>query len=160
MAAMSEQFLQMANGAMQDYCRFLTDKSTSKDKPAQDSGVRSNDKGVKFDNNAVGTSKANDKGPRRRHDPDIKCLRCDEIGHIARHCTNQGKTTVTYPRSASQQSDRGGDKGKGGGKGKGEKKGSVASAAAVEPSEDELSSWEEWKELKKFNKLKSNCRNP
>ena len=47
MAEMSEKFLQMANGAMQDYTRFLTDKSTSKDsdKPAQDSGVKSNDKG-------------------------------------------------------------------------------------------------------------------
>ena len=154
MSAMSEEFLQMANGAMHDYCRFLTDKSTSKDKPAQDSGVKSNNQGVRFDNNAVGTSKANDKGTKgtkKRHDPDIPCLRCDEPGHIARFCTNKGKTTENYPRSASQQSDRGG------GKGKDEKKGSVSAAtAAGTPSAQE---WEEFQEYKEFKaKLKSTGR--
>ena len=158
MSAMSEEFLQMANGAMHDYCRFLTDKSTSKDKPAQDSGVKSNNQGVRFDNNAVGTSKANDKGTKgtkKRHDPDILCLRCDEPGHIARYCTNKGKTPENYPRSASQQSDRGG--GKGGGKGKDEKKGSVSAATAAGTTSAQ--EWEEFQEFKEFKaKLKSTGR--
>jgi hypothetical protein len=158
MSAMSEEFLQMANGAMHDYCRFLTDKSTSKDKPAQDSGVKSNNQGVRFDNNAAGTSKANDKGTKgtkKRHDPDILCLRCDEPGHIARFCTNKGKTTENYPRSASQQSDRGG--GKGGGKGKDEKKGSVSAATAAGTTSAQ--EWEEFQEYKEFKaKLKSTGR--
>jgi hypothetical protein len=67
MAVMSEEFLKMANGAMQDYTRFLTEKSeksTGKDKQARDSGVKSNNQGVRFDNNAAGTSKAADKVTR------------------------------------------------------------------------------------------------
>jgi hypothetical protein len=149
MSAMSEEFLQMANGAMQDYTRFLTEKSTGKDKPAQDSAVKSNNQGVKFDNNAVGTSKANDKGTRKRHDPGIICLRCDEPGHIARNCTNKGKPAVTYRRSASQQGDRGGEKGSKGGTGNGEKKGSVAAAVASETTD-------EWQEFKDFQEFKAN----
>ncbi len=77
----------MANGAMQDYTRFLTEKSekpTGKDKQAQDSGVKSNNQGVKFDNNAAGTSKAGGKDTQKRHDPNIVCLRCDEPGHKLR----------------------------------------------------------------------------
>ena len=124
--------------------------------------MKSNDKGVRFDNNAVGTSKANDKGTKKRHDPDIICLRCDEPGHIARYCTNKGKTTETYPRSASQQGDRGGGKGSKGGTGKGgtgkdEKKGSVSAATAA--STTSVQAWEELREYQEFKaKLESTGR--
>jgi hypothetical protein len=152
MAAMSEDFFLMARGPMQDYTRFLSEKSekaTDKDKPAQDSGgVKSNNQGVRFDNNAAGTSKDAGKAPKKRHDPHIVCLRCDEPGHIARYCTNKGKPAVTYPRSVSQHGDRGGDKRSESGKGKGEKKGSVAAAVAAETTEDdheEFQRFQEWK---------------
>ena len=122
------------------------------------SGVKSNNQGVRFDNNAVGTSKANDKGTKgtkKRHDPDIICLRCDEPGHIARYCTNKGKTSETssYPRSASQQGDRGGGKGSKGGTGKGgtgkdEKKGSVSAATAAGTTS--VQAWEEFREYQEF----------
>jgi hypothetical protein len=159
MAATSEEFLKMANGVMQDYTRFRTEKSeksTGKDKQAQDSGVKSNNQGVKFDNNAAGTSKADGKDKKKRHDPNIVCLTCDEPGHIARYCTNKGKPAVTYPRSASQQGDRGGGKGSEGGKGKGEKKGSVA-AVAAETTDDE---WEEFPKFKEFKANKSTRAKP
>jgi hypothetical protein len=154
MAVMSEEFLKMANGAMQDYTRFLTEKSeksTGKDKQAQDSGVKSNNQGARFDNNllnAAGTSKAADKDTKKRHDPNIVCLRCNEPGHIARHCTNTGKPAGTYPRPVSHHGDRGGDRGSESGKGKGEKKGSVAAAVAAETTEDEYRDFQrsqEWK---------------
>ena len=157
MAAMSEEFLKMANGPMQDYTRFLTDKSekseksTGKDKQVQEAGVR-------FDNNAAGTSKAASKDTRRRHDPNIVCLRCDEPGHIARYCTNKGKPAVTYPRPVSQHGDRGGDKGSERGKGKGEKKGSVAAAVAAETNEDEYQDFQRFQEWKASNSSKSTRR--
>ena len=160
MAAMSEEFLKMANGPMQDYTRFLTDKSdksekseksTGKDKQVQEAGVR-------FDNNAAGTSKADSKDTRRRHDPNIVCLRCDEPGHIARYCTNKGKPAVTYPRPVSQHGDRGGDKGSESGKGKGEKKGSVAAAVAAETNEDEYQDFQRFQEWKASNSSKSTRR--
>ncbi len=162
MAEMSEQFLKMANGAMQDYTRFLTDKSeksekseksTGKDKPAQDSGVR-------FDNNAAGTSKAAGKDTRngKKHDPNIVCLRCNEPGHIARLCTNQGKPALTYTRTGSQQGDRVGDKGSESGKGKGEKKGSVAAAVAAETKEDEYRDFQRFQEWKEASSSKSTRR--
>jgi hypothetical protein len=150
MAVMSEEFLKMANGAMQDYTRFLTEKSekpTGKDKQAQDARVKSNNQGVKFDNNAAGTSNANGKDTKKRHDPNIVCLRCDEPGHIARYCTNKGKPAVTYPRSVSQQGDRVGGKGSEGGKDKGERKGSVATAVAAETTDakyQEFLKFQEW----------------
>jgi hypothetical protein len=149
----------MANGAMQDYTRFLTDKSeksekseksTGKDKPAQDAGVKSNNQGVKFDNNAAGTSKANNKGTKKQHDPDIICLRCDEPGHIARFCTNKGKPAMTYSRAASQQGDKGGDKGSKGGAGKDGKKGSVSAAAAAGTS-----SMQEYQEFCEYQEFKA-----
>ena len=163
MAAMSEQFLQMANGPMQDYTRFLTDKSekpTGKDKQAQDAGVKSNNQGVKFDNNAAGTSKAAGKDPRngKKHDPNIVCLRCNEPGHIARLCTNQGKPALTYTRPVSQHGDRGGDKGSESGKGKGEKKGSVAAAVAAETTEDDYRDFQRFQEWKEANSSKSTRR--
>ena len=150
MAAMSEDFFLMARGPMQDHTRFLSEKSekaTGKDKPAQDAGVKSNNQGVKFDNNAAGTSNANGKDARKRHDPNIVCLRCDEPGHIARYCTNKGKPAVTYPRSVSQQGDRVGGKGSEGGKDKGERKGSVAAAVAAETTDakyQEFLKFQEW----------------
>ena len=150
---------------MQDYTRFLSEKSekaTGKDKPAQDAGVKSNNQGVKFDNNAASTSNVNGKDEKKRHDPNIvcQCLRCDEPGHhIARYCTNKGKPAVTYPRSVSQQGDRVGGKGSEGGKGIGEKKGSVAAAVAAETTDDEYKDFmmfqdSEWK----ANKAKSTRR--
>jgi hypothetical protein len=153
LAGLSEEFLKMANGAMQDYTRFLTEKSekpTGKDKQAQDAGVKSNNQGVKFDNNAASTSNANGKDKKKRHDPSIVCLRCDEPGHIARYCTNHGKPAVTYPRSVSQQGDRAGGKGSESGKGKGEKKGSVAAAVAAETTDDD------YKEFLKFKEFQAN----
>lgn len=162
MAVMSEDFFKMANGAMQDYTRFLTDKSeksTGKDKQAQDAGVKSNDQKVKFDNNAAGTSNANGKDTKKkRHDPHIVCLRCNEPGHIARYCTNQGKPAMTYPRPVSQHGDRGGDKGSESGKGKGEKKGSVAAAVAAETTEDEYREFQRFQEWKEANSSKSTRR--
>jgi hypothetical protein len=157
---MSEEFLKMANGAMQDYTRFLTEKSeksTGKDKQAQDAGVKSNNQGVKFDNNAAGTSKAAGK-EGRKHDPNIVCLRCNEPGHIARLCTNQGKPALTYTRSGSQQRDRVGDKGSESGKGKGERKGSVAAAVAAETTEDEYRDFQRFQEWKEANSSKSTRR--
>jgi hypothetical protein len=163
MAVMSEDFLKMANGAMQDYTRFLieksekSEKSTGKDKQAQDSGVKSNNQGVRFDNNAAGTSKAG-KDPKRRHDPNIVCLRCNEPGHIARYCTNQGKPAMTYPRPVPQHDDRGGDKRSESGKGKGEKKGSVAAAVAAETTEDQYRDFQRFQEWKEANSSKSTRR--
>jgi hypothetical protein len=163
MAEMSEEFLKMANGPMQDYTRFLTDKSekpTGKDKQAQDSdaGVKSNNQGVRFDNNAAGTSKDAGKAPKKRHDPHIVCLRCNEPGHIARYCTNQGKPALTYPRPVPQHGDRGGDKGSESGKGKGEKKGSVAAAVAAETTEDQYRDFQRFQEWKEANSSKSTRR--
>ena len=164
MAVMSEDFLKMANGAMQDYTRFLieksekSEKSTGKDKQAQDSGVKSNNQGVRFDNNAAGTSKAAGKDPKKRHDPNIVCLRCDEPGHIARYCTNKGKPAMTYPRPVSQHGDRGGDKRSESGKGKGEKKGSVAAAVAAETTEDQYRDFQRFQEWKESSSSKSTRR--
>jgi hypothetical protein len=81
------------------------------------------------------------------------CLRCDEPGHIARYCTNKGKTTETYPRSASQQGDRGGGNGSKGGTGKGgtgkdEKKGSVSAATAAGTTS--VQAWEEFRQYQEF----------
>lgn len=150
MAEMSENFMKMANGAMQDYTRFLTEKSeksTGKDNQAQDSVVKSSKQGVRSDNNAAETSKAG-KDTKKRHDPHIVCLRCDEPGHIARYCTNKGKPAVTYPRPVSQQGDRGGDRGSERGKGKVERKGSVAAAVAAETTEDEYRDFQRFQEWK------------
>jgi hypothetical protein len=159
---MSEQFLKMANGAMQDYTRFLTDKSEKSDKSEKPTGKdkQRQDSGVKFDNNAAGTSKAAGKDPRngKKHDPNIVCLRCNEPGHIARLCTNQGKPALTYTRPVSQHGDRGGDKGSESGKGKGEKKGSVAAAVAAETPEDEYRDLQRFQEWKEANSSKSTRR--
>jgi hypothetical protein len=162
LAEMSEQFLKMANGAMQDYTRFLTDKSEKSDKSEKPTGKdkQRQDSGVKFDNNAAGTSKAAGKDPRngKKHDPNIVCLRCNEPGHIARLCTNQGKPALTYTRTGSQQGDRVGDKGSESGKGKGEKKGSVAAAVAAETTEDEYRDFQRFQEWKEANSSKSTRR--
>ncbi len=162
LAEMSEEFLKMANGAMQDYTRFLTDKSDSEksDKSEKSTGKdkQRQDSGVKFDNNAAGTSKVAGKDPRKRHDPNIVCLRCNEPGHIARLCTNQGKPALTYTRTGSQQGDRVGDKGSESGKGKGEKKGSVAAAVAAETTEDEYRDFQRFQEWKEANSSKSTRR--
>jgi hypothetical protein len=157
MAGMSEEFFLLARGPMQDYTRFLTEKPTGKDKQAQDPGVKSNNQGVRFDNNAAGTSKANGK-ENKRHNPDIICDKCGEKGHIARQCTEPGKAAVNYPRSAAQQSDQGGEKSRGGGKRKGEKKGSVAAAVAAETTEDEYKDFQRFQEWKEANSSKSNRR--
>jgi len=160
LAEMSEQFLKMANGAMQDYTRFLTDKSEKSDKSDKSTGKdkQRQDSGVKFDNNAAGTSKAAGKDPRngKKHDPNIVCLRCNEPGHIARFCTNPGKPALT-DRSGSQQRDRVGDKGSESGKGKGERKGSVAAAVAAETTEDEYRDFQRFQEWK-ANSSKSTRR--
>ncbi len=159
MAEMSEEFFLMARGPMQDYTRFLTEKPTGKDKQAQDPGVKSNNQGVRFDNNAAGTSKANGKENKRHTStPDIICDKCGEKGHIARQCTEPGKAAVNYPRSAAQQSDQGGEKSRGGGKRKGEKKGSVAAAVAAETTEDDHEEFQRFQEWK-ANQSKSTRRN-
>ena len=135
-----------------------SEKPTGKDKQAQDAGVKSNNQGVKFDNNVAGTSRAAGKDTKRRHDPNIVCLRCNEPGHIARLCTNQGKPALTYTRTGSQQGDRVGDKGSESGKGKGEKKGSVAAAVAAETTEDEYRDFQRFQEWKEANSSKSTRR--
>ncbi len=84
LATLSLGQLPMRADESESVTRFLSEKSekaTGKDKPAQDAGVKSNNQGVKFDNNAAGTSNANGKDARKRHDPNIVCLRCDEPGH-------------------------------------------------------------------------------